>query len=378
METPLIWAEIDLKVIAENVKKLRSITLPSARLMVAVKANGYGHGMIEVSRIALENGASALGVARLEEGIQLRKAGINAPVLIFGYTPIDMAEKIIEYDLTQTVGSVTIARKLSDLVASRGKKLRIHLKIDTGMGRFGFLPEENGTVRQLAQNIESVAELPYLETEGIFSHFATADAADKTYACKQLETFLSLLKRLDEKGIKIPVHHIANSAAIIDMPESHLDMVRAGISFYGLFPSQEVNISKISLKPAMSFKTRVVHIKQVPAEFKISYGCTYETDKPTVIATVAAGYADGLNRLLSSNGEMLVRGKRAPIVGCVCMDQTMIDVGHIPDVQVGDEVVIFGRQGDGEIHVDELAEKLNTINYEIVSTITDRVKRIYV
>ena len=216
-----------------------------------------------------------------------------------------------------------------------------------------------------------------LEVEGIYTHFATADSSDKSYAIHQLELFVEFIERLRVAGLEFSVKHAANSAALIDMPESHFDMVRPGISIYGLYPSEEVNKARVKLKPAMALKTKVIHLKDVPAGFKVSYGSTYETEKSTTIATVPIGYADGLNRLLSSNGHMLVNGLKAPILGRVCMDLTMLDVGHIPGVTLEDEVVIFGRQKEATISVDETASNLNTINYEIVSTLTERVLRQY-
>ncbi|MBT9439816.1 MAG: alanine racemase [Desulfobacterales bacterium] len=375
LDSPLVWAEVDLKAIAHNIRELRRITNPKARFMAIVKANAYGHGIIEVARQSLENGAEALGVANIEEGIQLRKAGIDAPVLIFGYTSPVHAKKLIEFDLTQTVYSYETSRALSEAVAAYGKKIKVHIKVDTGMGRLGLL---RGIKDNSLSEVESISRLPMLELEGIYTHFATADKSDRSYAGKQFEIFMDFLNQLRIAGLEIPVTHAANSAAIINMPETHLDMVRAGISIYGLYTSEEVDRSIIKLKPAMELKTKIIHLKKVPAGFKVSYGTTYETEKPTTIATVSIGYADGLNRLLSSKGRMLVcGGQSAPIVGRVCMDMTMLDVGKIPEIAIGEEVVVFGKQGNASISVDEIASTINTINYEVVSTIMERVPRIY-
>jgi len=374
LDSPLVWAEVDLKAIAHNIRELRRITNPKARFMAIVKANAYGHGIIEVARQSLENGAEALGVANIEEGIQLRKAGINAPVLIFGYTSPVHAKKLIEFDLTQTVYSYETSRALSEALSAYGKKIKVHIKVDTGMGRLGLL---RGIKDNSVSEVESISRLPMLELEGIYTHFATADKSDRSYAGKQFEIFMDFLNQLRIAGLEIPVTHAANSAAIINMPETHLDMVRAGISIYGLYTSEEVDRSIIKLKPAMALKTKIIHLKKVPAGFKISYGTTYETEKPTTIATVSIGYADGLNRLLSSKGRMLVCGHSAPIVGRICMDLTMLDVGNIPEIAIGEEVVVFGRQGNASISVDEIASTINTINYEVVSTIMERVPRIY-
>ena len=376
MDSPLVWVEVDLKAIAHNIRELRRITNPKARFMAIVKANAYGHGIIEVARQSLENGAEALGVANIEEGIQLRKAGIDAPVLIFGYTSPVHAKKLIEFDITQTVYSYETSRALSEALAAYGKKIKVHIKVDTGMGRLGLL---RGIKNNSPSEVESISRLPMLELEGIYTHFATADESDRSYAGKQFEIFMDFLDQLRIAGLEIPVTHAANSAAIINMPETHLDMVRAGISIYGLYTSEEVDRSIINLKPAMELKTKIIHLKKVPAGFKVSYGTTYETEKPTTIATVSIGYADGLNRLLSSKGRMLVcGGQSAPIVGRVCMDMTMLDVGEIPEVVMEEEVVVFGKQGNASISVDEIASTINTINYEVVSTIMERVPRIYV
>ena len=383
MDASLVRAEIDLKAIAHNIKELRRITHPDARLMGVVKANGYGHGAIEVARCALQNGAAVLGVARIEEGVQIREAGIEVPILIFGYTLPERTPDLFEYDLTQTVYTYASAQVLSRTATSLKKKIKIHLKIDTGMGRLGLLPQDFQGDNSVALNADAIQEtlaiagLGGLELEGIFTHFATADSADKTYAEDQLDLFMIFLDRLRRAGLEPPVRHAANSAALIDMPQSHLDMVRPGIASYGLHPSDEVNKKHVSLKPAMALKARIIHLKKVPAGFAVSYGSTHRTPTATTIATIPIGYADGLNRLLSSSGRMLVHGQLAPIIGRVCMDLTMLDVGHIDNVRMDDEVVIFGQQGSGSITVDEIASSLNTINYEIVSTITARVPRVY-
>lgn len=384
MEKQLTWAEIDLSAYAHNIKELKRATQPQARLMAVVKANGYGHGAKEVARTALQNGAEFLGVARLHEAVELRKAGLAAPILIFGYSSPDSAPALIDYDLIQTVYSPTAAEALSEQAARQGKKIKIHIKVDSGMGRLGLLLEETadgashnipaaGTVR----DVEAISRLANLEMDGIFTHFATSDSADKSYADSQLKRFMEFLNRLDQAGLKPPLAHAANSAAVIDLPDSHLDMVRPGIATYGLYPSEEVNQPNVKLKPVMTLKSRIIHLKKVPAGFHISYGITYCTEKPTTIATVPVGYADGYNRLLSSRGHMLVHGKRVPVVGRVCMDLTMLDVGALKDVQIEDEVDVFGQQGNEAVTADELASTLNTINYEIVTSITARVPRVF-
>ncbi len=383
-DSPLVWVEVDLNAIAGNVRELCRVVKPAARLMVAVKANAYGHGSVEVARTALAHGADWLGVARFEEAVELREAGIAAPILIFGYTPARWASELIRLHLTQSVYSLETARALSEQAVGTGDRLKVHLKVDTGMGRLGILTDEhrpgpagvapaNAAVREVTQ----MAALPGLHMEGIFTHFASADSADKSYTEKQVALFTGFLDRLHEAGMSFEIRHAANSGGIIDMPPTHLDMVRAGISLYGLYPSDEVRKSSIALAPALTWKARIVHLKQVPAGFHVSYGMTYCTAQPTTIATVPVGYGDGYSRMLSNRGVMLAGGRRAAIVGRVCMDLTMIDVGHIPALAVDDEVVIIGRQGEETLTADEIADLLGTINYEVVTAISTRVPRVY-
>jgi alanine racemase len=382
---PLIWAEIDIDAIAHNVSELRRITHPNARLMAVVKANGYGHGAVEVARTALASGAAWLGVARLPEAVLLREAGLGAPILVFGYTPPQAAGRLAEFDLRQSVYSLAAAEAYSAAAAAQGKRIRVHLKVDTGMGRLGMVPAAlsgkasgNGVGQEFIREAAAIARLPGLEAEGIFTHFAAADSADISYAERQLALFGEVLSALRAAGLEFALRHAANSAALIALPDSHLDLVRPGIALYGLAPSDEVDLTGISLQPAMALKTRIIHLKSVPAGTCISYGMTYRTPSPTLIATIPAGYADGYRRLFSSKGEMLVGGRRAPVVGRVCMDLTMLDVGALPNVQLEDEVVIFGKQGNEFISADDLARALGTINYEITCDLTARVPRVYV
>jgi len=384
LSSPLVWAEIDLGNIAHNTRQLRGMLDRRSQLLVAVKANGYGHGAVEIAQKVLQNGASTLGVARIEEAIELRKAGIEAPILIFGYTDPVHAEQLMAFHLIQTVYSLPMADAFSKAAILYGGKISVHLKVDTGMGRIGLIPDCAGTclpgmdIKNTAiQHAQAIASLSGIELEGIYTHFAAADNADKTSARNQLLLFLDFVDRLTRSGVRIPLRHAANSAAIIEMPETHLDMVRAGISVYGFYPSRHTDRKKIDLLPAMTLKTRIVQLKSVSSHFKVSYGSTYETVTPTTIATVPVGYADGLNRRLSSRGHMLVHGQRAPIVGRICMDFTMLDVGGIEGAGLNDEVIVFGKQKDASITVDNIAETLDTIHYEIVSAISNRVHRLY-
>lgn len=381
MEYPLVTACIDLGAIGHNIRNLKAVIHRSCRFMAVVKADGYGHGAVHIAQKALQSGADLLGVARFHEAIELREAGIKAPILVFGYIHPSQAAPASELDITTTIYGFEPAKQLSDQLKLLGKSLKIHLKVDTGMGRVGMIIEKNPVNKEarkkMVQDIRHIADLPGLDLQGIYTHFAAADSRDKTYTLLQIESFDTLLCDLKGAGINIEIRHAANSAGIIEFPQVHYDMVRAGISLYGLYPSRDVDRSKIRLFPAMTLKSIVTAVRKVPKGFFVSYGMTHETATETLLAAVPIGYADGFSRLFSSNGQVLVKGQRAPIVGRVCMDQTIIDVGHIPGVGAGDEVVLMGSQGNDHMGADELAGRINTINYEIVSALTQRVKRIY-
>lgn len=397
MDYPLIYAQIDLDAVENNILALRKLTHENVKFMAVVKADAYGHGAVRVAQRAIETGAAWLGVARFHEAEELRKAGIQVPILIFGFTHPLLAEQIAELNLTPTIYNVEMAEALSYQAVKKSVNIKAHLKIDTGMGRVGMLPDSRripaeskgksetesnkNTISSNQKSIEEIKKIISLskfELEGIYTHFAAADHRDKSYAEYQLKVFNLLLNDLKKEKIKFNICHAANSAAIIDLPQSHFDMVRAGIAMYGLYPSDEVDKTKVNLKPAMELRSVITSVKKVPKGFKVSYGMTYETDKKTIIASVPIGYADGFSRLLSSTGYMLVKGMRAPIAGRVCMDQTLIDVGHIPDVRTGDGVIIMGSQKDETISADEIASLTGTINYEIVSSLTSRVPKIFI
>ncbi|MBU4348762.1 alanine racemase [bacterium] len=354
------WVEINLDAIANNVKNIKKLIGEQKELMAVVKGNAYGHDILEISSVVLSNGAIRLAVARLEEGIFLRKTGITAPILVLGLTLKQQAELLVSYNITPTVSEYEMIEKLSESAFTKGKIVKVHLKVDTGMGRIGIFPNH------VLNFIKKVKVLKNVEIEGIFTHFSVADEKDKAYTEAQFKKFMEVLTILEKEGIKIPVKHVGNSAALLDSPHMWLDLVRPGISIYGLYPSREVQ-KTVKLIPAHSFKTRIVFLKELPAGECISYGRTYTTKKKrTVVASLPVGYADGYNRLLSNQGEALVRGKRVSVVGRVCMDQIMVDVTNLPQVKIGDEVVLWGRQGLEEITVEEIAEKIGTINYEIV------------
>lgn len=375
----LVWEEIDLSHIADNVKELKKIVRNGIKFMAVVKADGYGHGAVESAKAALKSGADMLGVARVGEAVALRYAHIKSPILIFGRVPYQMVPGLLEYDLMATVFDYGMARALSEFAQGEGQKIKIHIKIDTGMGRVGIIAnkELGFPLERVVDEVKEIKKLEGIDLKGIYTHFATADEKDKSYVKNQFKIFSDCLKGIKDAGIHIEMQHCANSAALIDLPETHLDLVRPGIAIYGLYPSEWVDQNKILLKPALSLKTRIIQLKRVPARFKVSYGCTFETPQESILATVPVGYADGYSRLFSSKGEMLVRGKRAKVVGRVCMDQLVLDVTHIEDIALDDEVVIIGTQDEETISADELAVKAETIHYEIVSSILTRVPKIY-
>ena len=382
MDLPNIWAEIDLDAIAHNVRELRRITRPTADLIAVVKADGYGHGAESVARTALANGAQMLAVARIAEGVQLRRAGLKAPILVMGPTFAPFADQIIDNDLIQGVIGLDDARRLAARAVQRNTTIAVHLKVDSGMGRLGLVPDCGTPARDPAlpavAEVHALAQLDGLRLTGVFTHFAAADEADKSFADLQCDIFLTFLERLERAGIDVGLRHAANSAGVIDLPQSHLDAVRPGIALYGLYPSRAVARHTIDLRPALTLKSRILQVKDVPAGFPVSYGMTWKAPRATRIATVAAGYADGIQRRLSNRGRMLVRGAEAPIAGRVCMDLIMLDVGLIEGVAAGDEAVLIGRQGDSEISADTVADLLDTINYEVVFTNFSRVPRRYI
>lgn len=367
------WAEIDLDAIAQNVREIRRITGKRTEIMGAVKADAYGHGVMETVRTMLDNGVTRLAVSMLDEAIQLRKLGINVPILILSYTDPARAEEIILNEVTQTVFTHDLAKALSESAVRLNRNVKIHVKVDTGMTRVGFMPGYSAV-----KNILEISGLPHIIIEGLFTHFASADENDKSYTLMQFEKFMSICSELGRVGVHIPVKHVCNSAGIIEFPEMHLDMVRPGIILYGLYPSREVDSHKISLKPAMTLKANVILVKDVEESTCISYGRTFKTSRKSRIATIPIGYADGYTRLLSNKGKVLIHGRTAPVVGRICMDQCMVDVTDLgEEVKTGDEVVLFGRQGDASISVEEVAADIGTISYEVVCIIGKRIPRVY-
>lgn len=367
------WAEVNLDNIAHNVKEVRKLTDKKAEIMGVVKADAYGHGVMETVKTLLDNGVTRLAVSMLDEAIQLRQNGVSVPILILSYTDPRRAEEIIRNEVTQTVFSHDLAEALSEAAVKLGKNIKIHIKIDTGMTRVGFMPGYSAV-----KDVVRISKLPGIIIEGLFTHFASADETDKAYTCMQFERFMSIVSELNRIGVYIPVKHVCNSAGIIEYPEMHLNMVRPGIVLYGMYPSEEVDKTRIALKPAMTLKANIILVKNVEKETCISYGRIFTTNRESKIATLPIGYADGYTRLLTGKGKVLVNGQRAPIVGKICMDQCMIDITDIPgDVKVGDEAVLFGQQKGNEIKIEDVAAGVGTINYEVACIIGKRIPRVY-
>lgn len=360
------YAEIDLEAIKSNIREIKKIIPKKTKFMAVVKANAYGHGSVAVAQAAIEAKADHLAVANLKEALELREAGILAPILILTESPTSVADEIIQNNLTQTVYSFSEAQALSEESKRRDKKAKIHIKVDTGMGRVGIAPSEAAAL------IVKIASLPGLEIEGLFTHFARAEDPKDTFTQEQFSKF----KHISEKFPKIPLKHAANSAATLFHPQTHLDMVRVGLMMYGLYPQNHSSRMRIELKPALSFKSRVTYLKRVPKGTPLGYGGIYITPSETTVATIPVGYADGFSRKLSNKGWVLIRGRKYSVVGRVSMDLTIVDVGK-NGVSMGDEVVLIGEQGDQIISADDLAKLEDSISYEVVCAIGKRVPRIY-
>jgi len=366
-----VWAEINLDNLAHNMQEVRRVTKKSSLISAVIKADGYGHGAVHIAQTLLDNGANRLAVATLSEAIELRCAFPAIEIMILGYTPNELAKEVIENNIIQTIYSLEQAKEFSSIAQELNKNITTHIKIDSGMHRLGLLPS-NETVNEIL----NISKLNNLIIEGIFTHFATADELNKDYTRNQVKKFTSLINELEKNGLNIPIKHVSNSAAIIDMPEFNFDMVRAGIMLYGLYPSKIVNHNDVKLKEVMCLKAKIGQVKEIEAGSGVSYGLTHIFKKKSKIALLPIGYADGYSRLLSNKSEVLANNKKVPIVGSVCMDQCIIDVTDV-NVQVEDEVVLFGGNNPNGISIDNIADKLQTINYEIVCMVNKRVPRVY-
>lgn len=360
-----VEALIDLEAIAHNVREIRGIIKPLCRMMGVVKADAYGHGAVEVSRVLLANGVDRLSVAMLDEAKQLRSHKIQAPILILGHTSEDLADELVRLNLTQTVFSLRSAEALSAAANRQGTKVKVHVKVDTGMGRLGFLPG-----RDAVECIRRIQSLKNIEVEGVFTHFASSDEQDQSYTKRQIGVFLHFTKQLDQAGIRIPIKHAANSAGIMEAEDSHLDLVRPGLILYGMYPSENVRKHRLALKPAMSLRTRISYIGKTEPDIPADSG-------KRCIAVIPTGFAFGFARNLSSRAKVIIRGQLAPVVGEIGMEECMVDVSHIGGVQAGDEVTLMGRQASLAVSAEDLALIMGTINYEVVCRLGNRARRVY-
>ncbi|WP_229106621.1 alanine racemase [Paenibacillus sp. 1001270B_150601_E10] len=375
-------AEVNVSALRHNIQAFRSALPVATKLSLCVKANAYGHGAIEVARVAEEEGVDYLNVAFLDEAIQLRNAGISIPILVLGYTPPEGIPSAYFHNITLTVFSYEVLEKLEEAgnhlcVENGGRQLKVHVKMDSGMGRLGLCSAE-----ELTAYVARLRAIDGVQVEGVFTHFACADEQDKSYTELQHKRFEAAVQVLIESKQLPPIVHTSNSAAAIDLSAYHHDMVRVGISLYGLYPSKEVNHQRIKLEPVLAWKTQVVHVKKMKAHEAISYGARYKTEQDEWIATLPVGYADGYSRLLGGKVDVLIRGIRVPVVGTICMDQCMISLSPLGElareIHTGEEVILVGRQGDECIAIAELADHMGTIHYEVACMLAHRLPRVYV
>lgn len=368
-----IYAGIDLDALKYNVEGIKGCTADGAMLMGVIKSDAYGHGAKVYAHELSDMGFDWFAVATVDEGIELRRDGISQPILVLGYTCEEEYPDMVEWDITPTIYSYAMAEAFDAAAKAAGKTANIHIKIDTGMSRIGFLPGEESL-----DEIERIHGLEHLRIQGMFTHFACADMRDKTHVNGQVVKFREMIDGVKERGIPVEIFHCSNSASIMEMPSEHMNMVRAGIILYGLYPSHEMEEERLPLKPVMSLYSHVVHVKEVPAGVGVGYGATYVTQHKTRIATIPVGYADGYPRALSDKASVLIRGRRVPIIGRICMDQLMVDVTDMPEVSVGDKVTLIGRDGGESISVEEISEMADSFNYEFVCDVSRRVPRVYI
>lgn len=373
------WAEVNLDAVRHNFSSIKNTIDKNSDIMCVIKADAYGHGAVPLAKLYEEIGASRFAVSNIEEAIQLRENGIKLPILILGFTPAYMAKALADNNISQAVFSEEYAKELSDCAVKNNVTVKIHIKIDTGMSRIGFMYQNIQRDENSIHEIERVCKLPNLEHEGIFTHFAVSDEADegREVTLHQFECFSDVIEKLKALNINFPVCHCSNSGAIIDYKQAHMNCVRAGIILYGLSPSSKLK-DKIDLIPAMQIKSVIAQIKTVEPNSPVSYGCTYITEKPTVIATVPIGYADGYTRSLGNRAYMTVNGRKAPVIGRVCMDQLMLDITDIDGVSVGDEVTVIGDGNNNTFSFDDMAAMTGTINYELICLVGKRVPRVYI
>lgn len=368
------WAEINLSSLDYNIKNILAKVGSDVDVIGVIKADGYGHGSVEVAEVLRENGVRTFAVAALSEAIKLRKHGVQEEIIILGLTPDLYADTIVEYNITPVVCNSSNAAAISEAAEKAGKLVHGLIAIDTGMGRIGYLTEDPEAI----SDIKKIEALSSFKIKGVFSHFATADAADKTYAKEQEKKYNAFCEKLTAAGVNIPMKTFANSAAIMEIPSVYFDAVRPGIILYGCYPSSEVDKNQLSLKPVMSVKANIVHLKKIPKGATVSYGRKYTAPRESLIATLALGYADGYPRPYSQVGRVIVNGTFAPLAGNICMDQCMIDVTDVPNVKVGDEVIVMGSDGKNTILADDIGDATGTINYEIVCAFGQRLPKVYI
>ena len=369
-----VCERVDLDAIAYNFQMMKANIKKDVHMIAVIKTDGYGHGAIQIARL-LENTDYIWGyaTATLEEAVILRKHGIQKPILVLGCIFPDQWEEMIQNEVRMTTYTTDMAKGVSDLAVRLGKDAYIHIKLDTGMSRLGFQINENSV-----DAIEEISKMPGLKLEGLFTHFSKADETDKEYTDKQIEKYCYMQEELKKRGVTFEFYHCSNSAGIIDVPKANMDLVRAGISIYGLYPSEEVRKSNVPLKPAMELISHVTYVKTVPAGTPVSYGATYVTDRETRLATIPVGYGDGYPRSLSNKGYVLIHGKKAPICGRICMDQFMVDITDIPDVKFGDKVTLIGKDGEEILPVETLSDLSGRFNYEFVCDLGKRIPREYI
>ena len=369
-----VWAEINLSNLDYNIKNIKA-KIGDREMIGVIKADAYGHGSVKVAEVLRENGCRIFAIATLQEAITLREAGAKEEIIILGLTPDMYADTIVKYDITPVFCDSANAKAFSDAAAKAGKVVSGLIAVDTGMGRIGYLADD---LDYAAEDLKKVAALPNFRIRGMFSHMSTADAFDKTYSHQQEAKYNRFYEAMTAAGIEIPFRTLANSASVMEIPSVYFDACRPGIILYGCYPSDEVDVHQLSLKPVMSVKANIVHLKDVPAGFSVGYGRKYISEKPSKIATIALGYADGYPRPYSAQAKVIVNGVIAPIAGNICMDQCMIDVTDVPDVKVGDEVIVMGTDGKNTILADDIAKATGTINYEITCAFGQRLPKVYV
>lgn len=369
-----VWAEINLSNLDYNIKNIKAKLGSGTKIIGVVKADGYGHGSVKVAEVLRANGVDTFAVSTLQEAIVLREAGATEQIISLSLTPNFYSNVLVEYDITPVISSLENARAISKTAAEVGKTVSGFIAADTGMGRIGYLTWDENAVSE----IKEISQLPNFKIAGLFSHMSTADSANKTFSRQQEQCFNEFYDKLIAAGIEIPMRTFANSASVMELPSVYFDAVRPGIILYGCYPSDEVDKSSLSLKPVMSVKATISHLKDVPAGFSVSYGREFISKRPSKIATIALGYADGYPRPYAPKGEVIVNGVKAPLAGNICMDQCMIDVTDVPDVKVGDEVIVMGSDGKNTILADDIAKATGTINYEIICAFGQRLPKVYV